>query len=231
MKHARRALVLAALALASLSSVKTRGEPHKTATAAPINATDTAFLVEIAQARRLPPGLDESSPELSKIVALIRAGKTKAALPLVATYAKANAGRLEASKHAIVASWIVRRAVLVPRKDVYVAVDKLRFVKEGKLALANIEAGLSGKAPTDVVPAFALKAYAPGGDAVTIQGKKKVSSIRSDLSGAIKVLDQKNEEVKTSLKMGTQAYKAWMAALAAVASAKADVQKELSRYR
>jgi hypothetical protein len=225
-------VVLAALALVELSSTESHAEPKKSAAPVAAQSADLDLLVEVARARTLPAGLDESSPELAKIVALVAAGKLKTALPIIAKYGKANAEHLNETTAAQVASWIVRRALLLPDKSLYTAVDRLRFAKDGKLALAKYEAGLAGKASTDLAPAFAVTPYAEGGDAVaTLTTTKKVSEIRKDLKKASKDLAAATTDAKVGLQDAVTVEKgAWGGCLKSCADSKGEVQKSLARF-
>jgi hypothetical protein len=233
MKCGRRIAVLVALALVELSSIESRAKPQKTAAAAPVKAADLELLVEVAGARTLPAGLDESSPKLAKIVSLVEAGKLQTALPLIAKYAKANKAHLDEATSAKLASWIVRRALLVPNKDVYVAADRLRFAREGKLAIAKYEAGLSGKAPTELAPAFVLTQYTDGAVAVTVVAKQKqVSDIRKDLATAKKNLASAVKTAASELQafVSTEKDGAWTTLPKSIADSKGEVQKALARF-
>lgn len=233
MKHGRRIIVLAALALVELSSFESRAQSKKAPAAAPATSVDIDVFVELAGARALPAGLDESSPELAKIVSLIEAGKLKAALPLVAKYAKANKAHLNDETSAQLASWIVRRALLVPNTDLYTAADRLRFAKEGKLAIAKYEADLSGKAPTDLAPAFTLANYSDGGAAVTILAKQKtVTAIQKDLAAAKKTLTSSVKTADFELRdlVSTAKDKPAQTCLKSCADSKGEVQKALARF-
>ncbi len=197
MKTHRPLIVIAALALASVSSVEAHAqtskgsEKDKSAASAP--ATDAKLmemLVELTEARTLPAGLDASSPELAKIVAAIAAGKQKSAFALLGKYAKANKEHLDEAKARQLAAWIVRRALLLSDKELHAAADRVRFVRRGKLALKKYEASLSGKEATGTAPAFALNAYADGAAPVTMsKKKKKVVAIRKDLQVAMQKLE------------------------------------------
>jgi hypothetical protein len=227
-------VLAATLALVGFAN-DSRGEPKKPPAAAETaKAVDLDALVEIARARDLPPGLDESSPELTKIVALVEAGKLKSARSLITKYAKANKAHLNDAARDLLASWIVRRALLLPDKKLFTVIDRLRFAKDGKLAIAKYEADLSGKASADLAPAFALTTYSEGADAVKVlTNTKPVSSVRKDLVIASKNLASaaKTADVELQDLVSKEKDAPATTCLKSCVEAKAETQKALARFQ
>ncbi len=222
-----------ALAQKKLPKPKSPPAPSGAPSAAPApadkavpSAAEIELLVEIAAARTLPAGLDESSPELAKIVALVQAGKTKAALPLIASYAKANKDALDDAAIARTTAWIVRRGLLLPYKELYAAADQLRYAKQGQLTLKKYKANLTKKGPKALSLGFVIAPYADGADAVKHDAKEKaVAELYKEIDTAASGLAAKEKSSTQAL----QLFKLLGEILSNVSKTRAEISQTFAR--